>query len=434
MSAESVSTAANMPAEATPLSRSRQTQAFLFGGLLLTLINFSSPAGGVIDIPVTFFLKNRMHMASNDLAVFKLWVGVPLMIGFVFGFIRDRWSPFGRGDRAHLLVFATTTAVFYGVMALIVPTYWVFLLGIFVATMAFQMVKSAAYGITNSLAQRHAVSGPMSGIINMASSAPDLISFIIGGLLSQTLEGEGAAAAARTLFLCAAGIMLAIAVLGLTGPKWVFDEARQEPHATRFLADLKRIVRHWPIYPAMTIQLLWQFAPATGTVLQYHIVDKLHASDAQWGAWQGIFFGSFLPIYAAYAFLSRQFTLKALLWVGFFIAVFQMVPLLLVHDAVGALIAAVPMGLLGAVAQAALVDLVIRSSPRGLQGTTMLMFYAIYYVSVRFGDLFGTWIYDNHGGFIPTVVITIIVYAAILPILLLVPKALISTREAEVHA
>ena len=111
-----------------------------------------------------------------------------------------------------------------------------------------------------------------------------------------------------------------------------------------------------------------------------------------------------------------------------------MVPLLLVHDAVGALIAAVPMGLLGAVAQAALVDLVIRSSPRGLQATTMLLFYAIYYVSVRFGDLFGTWIYDKHGGFIPTVVITIIVYAAILPVILIVPKALISTREAELSA
>jgi len=422
------------PAPATPLSRSRQTQAFLFGGLLLTLINFSSPAGGVIDIPVTFFLKNRMHMASNELAVFKLWIGTPLMVGFVFGFIRDRWSPFGRGDRAHLLVFASTTAAFYGVMALIVPTYWVFLLGIFVATMTFQMVKSAAYGITNSLAQRHAVSGPMSGIINMASSAPDLISFIIGGLLSQTLEGQGASAAARTLFLCAAGIMLAIAVMGLTGPKWVFDEARQEPHATHFLADLKRISRHWPIYPAMTIQLLWQFSPATGTVLQYHIVDKLHATDAQWGAWQGIFFGSFLPIYAIYAFLSRRFTLRVLLWVGFFVAVLQMVPLLIVHDAVGALIVAVPMGLLGAVAQAALVDLVIRSSPRGLQGTTMLMFYAIYYVSVRFGDLFGTWIYDNHGGFVPTVVITIIVYAAILPIILLVPKALIATKDGEAIA
>jgi MFS family permease len=415
---------------AVALTNAQQAQAFLFGGLLLALMNFSSPAAGIIDIPVTFFLKNRMHLASHELAVFKLWVGAPLFVAFVLGFIRDRWSPFGGGDRAHLLVFAGTTAVFYGIMALIIPTYWVFLVGLFVATITFRMVSSAAYGVTNTLAQRHAVSGRMSSVISMASSFPDLISFVGGGLLSQTLEGEGAAAAARTLFLCAAGIMLAIAVLGLTGPKWVFDEARQEPHATHVLADLKRLVRHWPIYPAMTIQLLWQFSPATGTVLQYHIVDKLHASDAQWGAWQGIFFGSFLPIYAGYAYLSRRFRLSTLLWGGFAVAVFQMVPLLLVHDAVGALFAAVPMGLLGAVAQAALVDLVIRSSPRGLQGTTMMLFYAIYYVSVRFGDLFGTWIYDRHGGFIPTVVITIIVYAAILPIILLVPRELTSTRDA----
>ena len=419
------------PPAIAPLSHARQAQAVLFGGVLLALMNFSSPAAGMIDIPITFFLKNRMHLASNELAVFKLWIGTPLFFGFVFGFIRDRWSPFGGGDRAHLLVFAVTTALLYGVMALIAPTYWVFLLGLFVATMAFRMVSSAAYGIASTIGQRHAVTGRMSGVISIAAALPDLISFIGGGLLSQTLEGQGAAAAARILFMCAGGVMLAIAVLGFAGPKWVYEETRREAHGQNVVADLKRISRHWPIYPAMLIQLLWQFAPATGTVLQYHIVDKLHASYAQWGAWQGIFFGSFLPVYAVYGFLSRRFALRPLLWFGFVVAVFQMVPLLLVHDAVGALIAAAPMGILGSVAQAALVDLVIRSAPRGLQGTTMMLFYALYYVSVRFGDLFGTWIYDHHGGFIPTVVITIIVYAAILPVILLVPKRLTATKDAE---
>ena len=76
----------------------------------------------------------------------------------------------------------------------------------------------------------------------------------------------------------------------------------------------------------MLIQLLWQFSPATGTVLQYHIVDHLHATDAQWGAWQGIFFGSFLPIYAALRVAEPEGGgCVALLWVGFTLAVFQMV-------------------------------------------------------------------------------------------------------------
>src|SRR5271154_817045 len=111
---------------APPLSGERTRQAFLFGGFLLTLMNFASPAGGMIDIPVTFFLKNRMHLDANELAVFKLWIGLPLILGFVFGFIRDHWSPFGSGDRAHLIVFGVTTALIYGAMSLINPTYSVF--------------------------------------------------------------------------------------------------------------------------------------------------------------------------------------------------------------------------------------------------------------------------------------------------------------------
>ncbi len=414
------------------LSDKKRLQAFAFGGLVLVLMNFSGPTGGMIDIPVTFFLKNRMHLQSNQLAVFKLWIGLPLIVGFVFGFIRDRWSPFGGGDRAHLMVFGAATALIYGAMALANPTYSVFLGGLFVATMAFRMVSSAAYGITNTLAQKHAVSGQMSSVISIGSALPDLISFIGGGLLSQTLEGQGAAAAARVLFLCAGGLMVAIALLAIVGPKWVFDEARDPLPAAHPLSDLKRIARHWPIYPAMLIQLLWQFAPATGTVLQYHIVDHLHATDAQWGAWQGIFFGSFLPVYALYGWLSQKVALRPLLWVGFGLAVFQMAPLLLVHGAVGALIAAVPMGILGSIAQAALVDLVIRSAPRGCQGMMMMLFYAFYYFSVRAGDLLGTWIYDKHGGFIPTVVVTIIVYALILPVILLVPARLTATKDGEI--
>ena len=169
----------------------------------------------MIDIPVTFFMKNRMHLNANELAVFKLWIGVPFIFGFVFGFIRDRWSPFGLGDRAHLIVFGVLTALFYGLISLINPSYSVFLVGLFVATMAFQMVGSAAYGITNTIAQKHAVSGQMSSVISIGRALPELLSFIIGGLLSQTLEGQGAAASARILFFCAAGLMLAIAVMGV---------------------------------------------------------------------------------------------------------------------------------------------------------------------------------------------------------------------------
>lgn len=100
-------------------------------------------------------------------------------------------------------------------------------------------------------------------------------------------------------------------------------------------------------------------------------------------------------------------------------------------NAIGALIAAAPMGIIGGLAQASLVDLVIRSAPRGSHGTIMMLLYAGDYLSVRLGDLFGTWIYDMQGEFIPTIVISTIVYALILPVILLVPKQLTATKDGE---
>ena len=422
---------APMTGPSAGLSGRRRVQAFAFGGLLLVLSNFSGPTSGMIDIPVTFFLKNRMHLGANDLAVFKLWVGLPLILGFVFGFVRDRWSPFGSGDRGHILVFGGLTALVYGAVALMTPSYAVFLGGLFVATMAFKMVSSAIYGVVNTLAQKHAVSGKMSSLISMGAFIPDLISFIGGGMLSQTIEGQGAEAAARVLFYSAGGLMLSIAVLGIVGPKWVFTETRHDIPTVHFMQDIGRIVRYWPIYPVMLIQLMWQFGPL-GSVLQYHFVDHWHGTDAQWGLWKGIFCGGFLPVFMLYGWFSQRIALRTLLWVGFSLGVVQLVPLLMVRDAIGALYVAIPMGLLGGIAQAALTDLVIRSAPRGCQGATMMLFFAFYELASRVGDLLFTWIYDKHGGFNPTVILAVIVYILILPVLLLVPKRLTATRDGEV--
>ena len=62
----------------------------------------------------------------------------------------------------------------------------------------------------------------------------------------------------------------------------------------------------------------------------------------------------------------------------------------------------------------------------------MLLFgTSIYWIAVRFGDVLGTQIYAHWGGFDMAVWATIVIYALILPVLLLVPKRLIATRDGE---
>ncbi len=407
-----------------------RTRAYLFIGALYFLTNFASPSFGLVDIPVSFFLKNRMHLDAHSTSVFRLVLSLPMILGFLFGFVRDSWNPMGHGDKGHLLMFALATAATYGVMTILPPTYAVLLLGVLAATIFFQMTYSVAGGLTTILGQDNDQAGGMASASLMAAYLPQGLGFLTGGWLSGLLEGQSADRAAHMLFGVAALMMVVLAATGLTGPREVYAAAELARTRNNILHDLKRLALHWPIYPVMLMQIFWQFSPSTATVLQYHLTNTLHGSDAQWGEWNAIFICAFVPGLMIYAYLCRRVALKWLLLGGFGVGVLQMTPFLVIKTVDGALIAAAAIGFLGAIAQGSLVDLLIRSSPRGLEGTIFMLFYACYWVSFRVGDLFGTTLYDRFGFVVP-VIATIVSTALVLPILLLVPKRLIQTRDGQ---
>jgi predicted MFS family arabinose efflux permease len=180
------------------------------------------------------------------------------------------------------------------------------------------------------------------------------------------------------------------------------------------------------------IWLLWNFAPGATTPLQYYLQNVLHAEDTQWGQWNAIFAASFIPTFMVFGVLCQKYPLRTLLLWGTIVAVPQLVPLLFIQSITAALIAAIPIGLMGGVATAAYMDLLIRSCPRGLQGTTLMMSGSLYFIASRFGDLLGTALYDHYGGFTVCVIATTAVYALILPALWLVPRDLTATADGQV--
>src|SRR5204863_8303638 len=131
--------------------------------------------------------------------------------------------------------------------------------------------------------------------------------------------------------------------------------------------------------------------------------------------------GGFIPVFVLYGWLAQRFRLGTLLWVGAILAVPQMASLLFIRSANDALLAAIPMGLLGGIGQAAFTDLAMRSCPKGLEGTMMMLFLSLFWVSSRLGDLWGADLYQNHGGYNVTLWATIAVYAAILLVVPFVP-------------
>lgn len=93
------------------LPQSKRNKIFAYLGILIVLLAFGAPSGGLIDLPISFFLKNKLHLQASELANFRLVAALPLYSSCIFGFVRDTWNPFGMGDRGYLLLFGAISAV-----------------------------------------------------------------------------------------------------------------------------------------------------------------------------------------------------------------------------------------------------------------------------------------------------------------------------------
>jgi hypothetical protein len=90
--------------EAAPsaLSAAARFRIIAYFGGLIVLMGFP---GSIIGVPVGFFLKNKLHLAAHQVAIFGLISSIPVYFAVAFGFTRDVWSPFGWGDRGYLVLF-----------------------------------------------------------------------------------------------------------------------------------------------------------------------------------------------------------------------------------------------------------------------------------------------------------------------------------------
>jgi len=126
------------------------------------------------------------------------------------------------------------------------------------------------------------------------------------------------------------------------------------------------------------------------TPLQFCLSDRLHASDAVFSYYTGIFGASFILAVLVYGFLCKKLKLRSLLWLGALVGVPSMIPLALIHSGSGALLVAVPEGLMSGIGTVAFFDLAMPSCPPGLQGTLMMLVDGLAWLAFRGGDVVGS--------------------------------------------
>jgi energy-converting hydrogenase Eha subunit C len=403
-------------------------QVYLYFAPLTVLLYLVLPDNWLLDITTSFMMKNQLHASASEVASFRLLTAIPVYLAFLFGFTRDLWSPFGQRDRGYFLLFAPLSAGALLWMAYSPLSYGRLFAGMLLVMVSFRFVSAAYQGLLALVGQEQLMSGRLSALWNTFSWLPAVFGAYASGYLTENLQP-------RQTFTLVAALSLAIGLLGLTKPRAVFDHTYDRPQAlgASFIQDIRRLGRHKPIYPAVVIMFLYQFAPGASTPLQFYLSEKLHAPDAIYSDHLAIFLASNIPMFLLYGYLCKKVPLSKLLWWGTFITIPQAIPYALIHTPTQALIAAVPIGLMGGIAQAAYSDLAMRSCPPGLQGTLMMLVAGVWVLSFRASDLLGSWIYsaDPIHGFLYCVLTTIAVYSLIVPMLFLIPKGLVATADGE---
>src|SRR5580704_9207573 len=272
---------------------------FYFGSL--TLLVYLVAPEYLLDIPTSYMLKNHLHATAPQVSMFRLLTGIPVYVAFLFGMARDLWSPFGRRDRGFFLLFAPLTAAVFVWMGISRLSYEVLLIGMILAMSSFRFILAAYQGLIALVGQEALMSGRLSTLGSMFYQIALILAAFASGVISENLSP-------LQTFSLMAVLAASIGVFGLWKPRSVLGHAYDRPQArgSDFRSDVKRLLKHRAIYPAVLISFLWWFNPGLNTPVQFYLTNQLHSSDATYSNFLGVFAISFIPTYLLYGYLCTK--------------------------------------------------------------------------------------------------------------------------------
>jgi predicted MFS family arabinose efflux permease len=411
-----------VPGESEQSSLSTAEIVVYFGILNLAL-GLAAPHSGLLAIPINYLLKDNLHLGPVQVATFLAVTSSPGWVSFLFGFLRDRFRFLLGGDRGWLALAAVATAACYLWLAFMVLDLRALTAMVLAAMICFLFMSSAAQAMLTAVAQARRMSGTLSATSLSGIFVPIVLAAVAGGWIVTHLSARGTFVAAASVTL-----VVLIQMIVSVNPE---DTIQSDSHPERSLAAIKRIATYRPIWAATLIWFLWGFSPGLQTPMFYHLTNTVKISPQAFGVFMALFMGCNLPTLLVYGPLCRRFPLSRLVRWGTALGVLQPLVLLFAFGTRSAMLVGVIGGLVGGLGNVAFMDLIIRSCPRGLEGTGVMLSMAAFRFAWSSGDVFGSWVYAR-GGFSTAMLVSATSTALIFPIIWwMVPPGITSTREGE---
>src|SRR5216684_1542853 len=156
-----------MDTSSRAIVRREHRQIAVYFGLTFFVFYLCVPQGGFADIPIQYLLKDRFKLGPERIAFVRLLIAAPTYVAFLFGFMRDRWSPLGKRDRGIFWIAGLIGALAYGWLATGEATYVRLLVGAVAVTVAYRFLGAATQGLAAMVGKERGMTGRLSTLWNI---------------------------------------------------------------------------------------------------------------------------------------------------------------------------------------------------------------------------------------------------------------------------
>jgi len=441
----------------------------------------------VANIPTTALLKDHFHLAREDVALFFFWATFAWNLKPVAGVLTDAFPLLGTRRRHYMIVGATLAGLCWVLMGTLSNEYKLLLIAS-MAMNAFTVMSSTVMGgMMVEAGQIYGAPGRISSLRQVVQSIAQIIGPIIGGILAGMAFGYTTGIAAGVMFLLAittffvhhekkvsarapltaeelarpqykpsGRLLLGMGTLAALATGLLLNAdvrnigislfallsvlviilgmalvRTRNPVIVRAQGQLVRIFDSRTLWLAVFMLFLVYTVPGLFTALYYQQTDELKFSTEYIGTLTSIEGGVGIIAAIVYGLACKRIPLRWLLVGGIGLSALATYSYLLYTGATAPFVHAAT-GFCGVLAELALMDLAVRSTPKGCEGLGFALMMAIRNFGIAMSDVTGTLIMDKFHVTFHTMVavngtttLLVLVFAAFLP------RAVLDRREGE---
>ncbi|HVB40199.1 MAG TPA: MFS transporter [Terriglobales bacterium] len=375
-------------------------------------------------IPIQNLLKNQLHVDRTANAAFFFWIGLPWYFKPFAGIFTDAFPLFGSRRKSYILISATLASLSW-VGLYFTPHTYSKLLWMVTIIDFFMVITSTVVGAyLVEVAQKHSGSGRLTALRQVVSYGSIMGAGPLGGYLASLAFGVTLAASGGVMF-----IIVPVTIFYL-------HEQRQKIDSKQMLANARQQLKHIgtarTMWAATGLLALFYIAPGYATALFYRQQNLLHMTTETQGTLQFLSGAGGVLAAIVYAWACKRLNLRSLLLICISLTTVTDLGYWYYNSLALARVIDTVYGIGFTLAECALMDLAVRATPKGNEGLGYSLMLSVRNLALFGTDALGSWLMDRyHVAFNSLITWNAITTAVTIPLVLLLPLALVIKKDAE---